>query len=387
MKKRSFLKNTALASVGLSTGSLVWQSCTPSTTQTDKSATSDPLTKNWAWIKPPSLWKMDHWKSKLALAKESGIDAIVLECYNSNATIYPHFNEDVPMRDNLLQDIIQICKSNDLEIHTWMWTVPCNIPQIILKHPDWYAVNGLGQPAHTHPAYVNYYKFLDPCHPEVQEFIAGNARSLAQVEGSDGVHLDYVRLPDVILAEALQPTYDIVQDKEYPEYDYNYSEHARTQFKEQTGIDPLKDLKDPAAHAEWRQFRYDSITNLVNNHLLPEIKKEGKMATAAVFPNWESVRQQWHNWELDAYLPMLYHGFYNRDIDFIEEHTKKALARLDGKAPVYSGLYMPDIQPEQMAAAHQHALSAGAKGISIFALENTTEPQWASLKETLKKKA
>ena len=134
-------------------------------------------------------------KANLANAKSCGIDAIVLECYNSNATIYPHFNEDIPMRVDLLQDVIAICQSNDLEIHTWMWTVPCNIPKIIEKHPDWYAVNGLGQPAHTHPAYVNYYKFLDPCHPEVQEFIANNVKSLAQIEGIQGVHLDYVRLP------------------------------------------------------------------------------------------------------------------------------------------------------------------------------------------------
>lgn len=383
MKKRTFLKNVGLSTMGLSASSFVWQACTPG--QNDQVESTEPSLKNWAWIKPPMKWSLEDWKTNLANAKSCGIDAIVLECYNSNATIYPHFNEDIPMRADLLQDVIRICKSNDLEIHTWMWTVPCNIPAIIEKHPDWYAVNGLGQPAHTHPAYVNYYKFLDPCNPEVQEFIANNVKSLAQVEGSDGVHLDYVRLPDVILAEALQPTYDIVQDREYPQYDYNYSEYARTQFKQQTGIDPLKDLEDPAAHTEWRQFRYDSITNLVNNHLLPEIKKEGKMATAAVFPNWESVRQQWHNWNLDAYLPMLYHGFYNREVDFIEEHTRKALDRLKGKAPVFSGLYMPDITPDQMETAHQHALKAGAQGIAIFALENTTPEQWSSLKKVLKK--
>ena len=165
------------------------------------------------------------------------------------------------------------------------------------------------------------------------------------------------------------------------------SPFAREQFKAQTGIDPLSDLEDPAAHAEWRQFRYNSITNLVNNFLLPEIKKENKMATAAVFPNWESVRQQWHHWELDAYLPMLYHGFYNREVDFVEEHTRKALERLNGKAPVYSGLFMPDIAPNQMEAAYQHALNGGAKGISIFALENTSEEQWMQLKNVLEKQA
>lgn len=383
MNKRTFLKNVGISSLGIASSSVFWQSCTTKTSDQTPNGVTD--TKNWAWIKPPMKWSLDDWKTNLEQAKTCGIDAIVLECYNSNATIYPHFNEDIPMRADLLQDVIGICKAQELEIHTWMWTVPCNIPAIIEKHPDWYAVNGLGQPAHTHPAYVNYYKFLDPCHPEVQEFIANNVKSLAEIEGTQGVHLDYVRLPDVILAEALQPTYNIVQDREYPEYDYNYSEYARSQFKEQTGIDPLKDLEDPAAHAEWRQFRYDSITNLVNNHLLPEMRKKDKMATAAVFPNWESVRQQWHNWNLDAFLPMLYHGFYNRDIDFVEEHTRKALERLQGKAPVYSGLYMPDIEPHQMEAAYQHAITGGAKGISIFALENTSPEQWEMLKKALEK--
>ena len=383
MKKRTFLKKAGISTLGFTLANGLWQACT---SQSQENPNNEQTSmKNWAWIKPPMKWSLENWRVNLAQAKSCGIDAILLECYNSNSTIYRHFNEDIPMRSELLQDIIKICKALDLEIHTWMWTVPCNIPTIIEKHPKWYAVNGLGQPSNTHPAYVGYYKFLDPCNPEVQEFITNNVKSLAQIEGTQGVHLDYVRLPDVILAEALQPTYDIVQDKEYPQYDYNYSEHARMQFKAKTGIDPLKDLKDPSANKEWRQFRYDSITNLVNNHLLPEIKKAHKLATAAVFPNWESVRQQWHSWHLDAYFPMLYHGFYNRGLDFIEEHTRKALTRLEGKASIYSGLYMHDIEPTKVQTAHQHAVAGGARGIAVFDLESTSSQQWVKLKNVLEK--
>ena len=35
-----------------------------------------------------------------------------------------------------------------------------------------------------------------------------------------GIRLDYIRQLDVILASGLQPSYGIVQDREYPEYDY-----------------------------------------------------------------------------------------------------------------------------------------------------------------------
>jgi hypothetical protein len=185
----------------------------------------------------------------------------------------------------------------------------------------------------------------------------------------------------VILAKGLQPKYDIVQDKEYPQYDYSYSTYCREQFKEQTGIDPLTDLEDPAANEEWRQFRYDAVSNMVNNRLIPEARQQGKMITAAVFPNWESVRQAWHTWDLDAFLPMLYHNFYERDLDFIQEHTRKALERMDTPKPIYSGLFIPEIEPEQLDAAIREGLDGGASGSSFFALGAMQDAHWKALKK------
>ena len=177
-----------------------------------------------------------------------------------------------------------------------------------------------------------------PCHPEVQEFVRSNVSALAKIEDLDGIHLDYIRQPDVILAEALQPKYDIVQDKEYPQYDYPYSAYCRKAFIDQAGIDPMKLGDEAPAHAEWRQFRYDAISNIVNNYAVPPAKNKRKKITAAVFPNWQSVRQQWHNWELDGFLPMLYHGFYNEDIPWIGEQVSKNKALLNDEQPIYLSL-------------------------------------------------
>ena len=385
MKKREFLKTLGKGSLAILSSNTILQACVSQSG--NESAASSIIdvsgnSKNWTWVTPQLGLSTDAWKKKLSLVKNSGIDAILLEVYNGNHTFYD--NDRFPVEEKLLEKLVPICKELGLEFHAWMWTMPCNNEKIVKEHPDWYAVNGLGQSAATHPAYVDYYKFLCPCNPEAQEFVRKNVESLAQIDDIDGVHLDYVRLPDVILAEALQPKYDIVQDKEYPQYDYCYSEYCRNQFKEKTGIDPLKDLKDPSANEEWRQFRYDAITNLVTNKLAPEARKYNKMITAAVFPNWQMVRQQWGNWNLDAYLPMLYHNFYNEDIQWIKKHTIEGIERMKTKKPLYSGLYIPSLTPEELQQAYQVSIEGGAGGISIFSMDQVSDAHCKALAEVAK---
>lgn len=371
MDKRTFIKNSLYAAAGLSlTPELL--SCSTIKTQPKKQ-------KNWVWVRPVTEWSVDDWKRKFDSFKAAGLDAVLAEVYNGNETFYE--GGQLPMKANVMEKLIIAGQASSVEIHAWMWTMPCNAASIIEKHPDWYAYNGLGQPAHTYPAYVPYYKFLCPCHPEVREFVRKNVESLSRISELKGVHLDYVRLPDVILAEGLQPKYNIVQDKEYPEYDYSYSPECRRQFKAKTGVDPLTDLKDPSSYMDWVQFRRDSITGLVNGLLVPEAKKYGKEITAAVFPNWENVRQEWHKWNLDGFLPMLYHNFYNRDIDFVGEHVKKGLERLDHKKPLYAGLFVPALNPGQLADAIKVAREAGASGFSMFDMHSLTEEHLAVVTE------
>lgn len=344
------------------------------------SASSD-LPQNWVWARPNLEWNDDEWKKTFGEIRELGINGFLPQVYSSNETLFDH--PLLPVKERWLERIIPLAHEADLQVHAWMWTMPLNNKEMIEKYPDWYSVNRLGQPSHTHPAYVDYYKFLCPCNPEVQEFVAGNVEALAQIEDLDGIHLDYVRQPDVILAEALQPKYDIVQDKEYPEYDYPYSEYCRTAFKNQSGIDPI-DLGDEAPNnEEWRQFRYDAVSNVVNNHCVPMARKYDKKITAAVFPNWESVRQQWHKWDLDAFLPMLYQGFYNKDVDWIGQEVAAAYERLNNDKPIYSGLFMGHCPGDKLEAAILESLNAGAKGISVFDYNGLNSNQKLILQKNL----
>jgi uncharacterized lipoprotein YddW (UPF0748 family) len=368
MKKRAFIKLASASALSLMTGSS-FLSCNSKSEQEQVFQTSKPnLPDNWIWIRPSLDKSDDDWKKAFERIKKAGIDGILPEIYSSHETLFDHPN--LPVKERWLERIIPLAHAAGLQVHAWMWTMPLNNPDLIKKHPDWFSVNRNGNPSNTHPAYVDYYKFMCPCNEEVAEFVAGNVEALAKIEDLDGIHLDYVRQPDVILAEAFQPKYGIVQDKEYPEYDYPYSENCRNQFKAKHGIDPM-DLGDEAPQNEaWRRFRYDAVSNIVNNHCVPMARKYDKKITAAVFPNWESVRQEWHKWDLDAFLPMLYQGFYNADINWIGEQVKNAKIRLkaaNNDKPIFSGLFLPHLEnPADLKRAIDIAKANGAKGVSFF---------------------
>jgi uncharacterized lipoprotein YddW (UPF0748 family) len=368
MKKRAFIKLASASALSLMTGSSFLSCNSKSEQKQVLQSSKSNLPDNWIWIRPSLDKSDDDWKKAFERIKKAGIDGILPEVYSSHETLFDHPN--LPVKERWLERIIPLAHAAGLQVHAWMWTMPLNNPDLIKKHPDWFSVNRNGNPSNTHPAYVDYYKFMCPCNEEVAEFVAGNVEALAKIEDLDGIHLDYVRQPDVILAEAFQPKYGIVQDKEYPEYDYPYSENCRNQFKAKHGIDPM-DLGDEAPQNEaWRQFRYDAVSNIVNNHCVPMARKYDKKITAAVFPNWESVRQEWHKWDLDAFLPMLYQGFYNADIDWIGEQVKNAKIRLkaaNNDKPIFSGLFLPHLEnPADLKRAIDIAKANGAKGVSFF---------------------
>ncbi|TVQ08301.1 MAG: Tat pathway signal protein [Bacteroidetes bacterium] len=362
MKRRQFLKNAGIAGISLSIAPWILHSCNQSIS--DKQ-------RNWVWITPETGLPEKEWFTIFEKLKANGFDGAFVQIYSSHQAWYE--TSLLPVHEPLLDKLITIGKETGIEVHAWMWTMPNNNPWYIENHPEFYAVNGLGQPSHTHPAYVPYYRFMCPNQPGVKKFITSNVEVLASKEGLDGIHFDYIRLPDVIIAEALQPVYNIVQDREYPEYDYCFCPVCRELFKDKTGIDPLKDLADPSASEAWRQFRYDSVTSLVNDSLIPPVKQSGKKATAAVFPNWESVRQQWSRWEMDAYFPMLYHNFYNAPLDWIGQNLEKQISELKNPAPVYSGLFIPSLTPSELEEAVHISKKAGASGVTLFSYHQMSE--------------
>lgn len=304
--------------------------------------------KNWAWMRG-EITDVDAWRRSLAAMKTAGFDAVLI----SGDTDF--YRRHVP-----------IARQEGLEIHAWMFTMMR--PENVAAHPEWYAVSRSGNSAATNPPYVSYYKFMCPSRDEVRRYLRGVVEDIASVEGLSSIHLDYIRYPDVILPVALWPKYKLVQDREYPDFDFCYCEVCRASFKGRTGIDP-QTLADPPAHSAWLQYRYDTITRVVGE-MYDVAHARGKLLTAAVFPTpaiaKTLVRQDWTKWKVDAVLPMVYNGFYNKDVAWVETATREGVEALAGRIPLYSGLYLPDLPPAELAKAIAHAIAGGASGVSVF---------------------
>jgi uncharacterized lipoprotein YddW (UPF0748 family) len=372
MDRRQFIRDCAIGSAAFA--------ATRWSTRADATSAS---AKNWMWITLAPDRSTDDWKRLFATMRESGIRAILPEIYDGRNAYFP--SKHLPVKTDVLGKILPFAHAADLEVHAWMWSMPCMVPEIVQKHPDWYNVNAKGESAVDKPAYVEYYKFLDPGRPEVREWVQTTVKELAAIPELTGVHLDYIRHPDAILPKGLWSKYKIVQDKVYAPYDYGYSVYEREQFKKKFGADPIRigngELKDQAVADSWLKFRWDMVVDLVNDYLVPAAHAKGKMITAAVFPGpsraREMVRQDWGRFQLDAFLPMLYHVFYEEGPEWVREQTKEGVAAV--RKPLYSGIFIHNMKVEEMSGTIRMAREGGASGVSLFSADGMDPAKWQAL--------
>ncbi|WP_149913063.1 family 10 glycosylhydrolase [Sphingobacterium cavernae] len=337
--RRSFLKaaGLGLATLQLNPFQLL--------TNTSPSFTFD----YWLWIRPNDKETEAQIKKKLQSYKDAGVRGLFFENYSKK-----HF---------------QLTKEFGMEAHRWMWTMNRGEKELLEKHPEYYAVSRSGKSCADNPPYVDYYRFLCPSHPDVPKYLEEKAREQLQMEDVDGLHLDYIRYPDVVLPVNLWENYNLDQSTELANYDFCYSKFSKEAFLRETGID-IDKVERPEQSLSWRAFRYGQITKVVNR--ICEVAKEYKKpVTAAVFPTPDLarriVRQDWPIWNLSAVFPMIYHGFYKEPIHWIGTAVEEGVNALKGKYPLYAGLYLPDFKNlNELEQAIALAKAKGAAGISLF---------------------
>ncbi|UCS95414.1 hypothetical protein KZP23_10560 [Echinicola marina] len=336
-----------------------------------------------AWLGGYNDKPEEEIKAEFAEFKEHGIDALMYNGGHDPASY---------------EKVGKIAKEVGLGFHAWIPTMVQHKTDKI--DADWYAVNGLGESALEKPAYVPHYTFLCPSKEGTYNFLENMYSKVAQVKEVDAIHLDYIRFPDVILARGLWDKYGLTMDREYPQFDYCYCDECTGDFKEKTGID-IKAAEDPSQVEEWKQFRYDLITSIVNR-LSDMVHGYGKEINAAVFPGpsnaMKMVRQEWNTWNLDAVFPMNYNDFYLEGTDWIGSITKEEVEAVNGKFPVYSGLFIcpnpekkaeiedPEghgLIPSEMGAAIRNSIASGAKGVCLFTPGRMTDEHWVEFEKAI----
>lgn len=348
--------------------------------------------KVWAWVSGSIKMSDEKMEEYFINCKECGIDAIIMECHGAKPAIL----DSTTFRDDAAIEIIsraaQFAKKYDIELHAWIWTTNRTEMTLRKAHPEWYQVNAQGESCLDIKLYNReHYRWLCPSHPEVTEYLKDRVRELAEIDGLTGIHLDFIRYPDVILPYGLHESRGVVQDKVYPLWDFCYCDNCRENFKKLTGIDPIE-LEDPTSNQEWMQYRWDLMSKMASD-IAAEIKKCGKVASAAVFASPEEskklVRQDWANFRNFDYLfPMIYHKFYDFDDPWVETATREgveALKAANNSAKLCSGLFVGHVPADRIPEFIKYVKDGGSNGICFFSLEgiNHSPDYWTKLKEAL----
>ncbi len=312
----------------------------------------------WTWMDYRPGMNFD---SVCAVMSETGIDGVML-----NAPTPDDYRVAIP-----------VAKKYGIEVYAWLWTLNLEHGRdsIVNAHPEWQSVNRKGESLSNTKVYVDYYKFMCPALPEVRDFIKKKITDYCEVDGLNGIAIDYHRFVDVILPTTLWSKYGIVQDKEYPEFDFGYHPEMIRLFKEKHGYDP-REQEDPSTDEKWLQFRCDQITEVAN--MIAEIvHSHGKVMAASPFPTpkmaKKMVRQDWGKWNLDIVFPMVYHNFYTGDISFISDCSLENARDKNPMTTLYCG--MTATNGPLMFDCMDEALNNGAKGISIFTVGGLRSPE------------
>ena len=318
-----------------------------------RSEAGDDYPMFWTWMEDRENLDID---SLFVLIKESGIDGLMLyapdeESYHKAAAL---------------------AKENDVTLYAWIWTLrPRGDREQLLKdHPEWFDYNVKGESLADSRPYLDSYAFLSAALPQVRDYVRENVRRVCEMDGIEGICLDYCRIVDRILPISLSYKYEKPHDAEFfPEYDYGYHPEALKLFEAEYGYDPRK-VEDPTRDSLWCSFRERMITEVAN--IAAEVAHSyGKKVTASPFVSDElasvMVGQKYTEWDLDLVFPMVYSDFYTMEPGFVYEAVLQNTFEKNPKTEIFCGLGAElGGTFERLVEDMDAAFSAGAQGISLY---------------------
>jgi uncharacterized lipoprotein YddW (UPF0748 family) len=213
--------------------------------------------------------------------------------------------------------------------------------------------------------------WLDPAAPAVGETLAALVTELiARHPALDGVHLDYIRHPDVL---PFTPG-----SRFGVGLDFGYGKSARERFARETGL--TAPFGDSLANADrWDAWRRERVTEVVQRVAsAARAAKPGIAMSAAVWAfadrAYLSIFQDWRGW-LDAGLvdfavPMA----YTTDDRLLRYLATAALGGVGGdRVWIGLGSWLFASDPARARTQHEFALSLRPPGVSFFSYDAIAE--------------
>ena len=296
------------------------------------------------------------------------------------------FTADEEVADGFdpLEYLLKRAHASEIQVHAWVnmmpvWRgddpPPTNDEHLFRRHgleaqgkDNWLTCSRSGET--RFPA--GY--FLDPGHPAVSAHIVNVVMDLVRKYPVDGIHLDYIRYPEV-------------EDDQQEGRDVGYNPVSVARFNARYGRTGVPEPLDEA----WQQWRRDQVTQLVRRLRVELLEENPQLLFSAALIAWRDgprdvsewaetapyreVFQDWHSWRkeglLDIAVPMNYDRehvpeqkeFFDRWIRFEKQN------RYDSQLIVGLGAYLNSYESNRQQAARALAAAdglEGADGINFF---------------------
>jgi uncharacterized lipoprotein YddW (UPF0748 family) len=189
--------------------------------------------------------------------KQVGFNTVIWQVRGNATAFYPSkiepWAEQFDFKDPGFDPLALACREahdRKMQIHAWANVVPgwrgtkppSDPRQVYNAHPEWfwYDQHGKRQPL------TSFYVSLNPCLPEVREYIVSVFREIVTNYDLDGLHMDYIRFPSE------PPAIPAGSGIDYPR-----DEKTLALYKKATGLTPDENTES------WKRWRTEQVTQLV----------------------------------------------------------------------------------------------------------------------------
>lgn len=307
----------------------------------------------------------------------AGINTVFFETVNASYPIYP--SQVAPEQNPLtqgwdpLQAAVELAHARDMELHAWVWIFAAanqrhneilNQPAdylgpVLSRNRDWLITDKGGNVFHRNSRKA----FFDPANPEVRQYLLSLLTEIATEYDVDGIQFDYIRYP--------------FQDPRVNQT-YGYGEASRSQFRAQTGTDPISIYPGSPLWQTWTEFRIEQVNSFVASASRQlKANRPDLLISAAVFPIPETERlarlqQHWEAWIEAGHLDLLVPMTYALDSESFQQLTAPLFTanRLNGHTLAIPGIRLLRLPTPLAMDQIQVLRDLPATGYALFATEN-----------------
>jgi uncharacterized lipoprotein YddW (UPF0748 family) len=332
------------------------------------------------WVLRSTLVSRAEVDRMLVQAREGGFNVLLVQVRGRGDALY---RSSIEPRSELLVDeafdglayLIREGHRHGMEVHAWVnvffvWAatrMPVDRKHVLHSHPEWISVRSDGRSLlelsrREIEAMGIQGVFLSPGNPEVREHVRAVVRELVERYAVDGIHLDYVR---------------------YPNMNVGYDTATRTEFMRAHGVDPLELATDSETlagllgkkgvldlRAIWGEWRVRDVESLIENlHFDMKALRPAARLSAAVLPDTHSAvakhAQDWPSWLrrgiLDFAVPMCYSAS-TRTV----KNQVAAMKKTVGESKFYPGIAMYNQSSGRVVEKVRALRKLGVRGFSMF---------------------